>query len=855
MKVYQIIFGYKDADGFGEGGMNMEIRGASAGISEDDINELTERFRFQYAYEYKNMDEERAYYSFFALKSGRYCIFSGRLRDLGECKMYILHGLLLEDGYWPFYPVQIMGSPVFNIDMELAGEVIALPVLDDVPAGSLVTYSKTADFIKPRMDLGYDEMVGTAVKYKALGHPVVIRDDYRNLALWIASVQMAFPLDIAHKISFSIWDNYVRDTDTVLQGLDSNLFSIQISNEEYLVYDYDRGIITRMGNQFDFLKIVKTGYLVSRATVEQFHKFLGYFKYSELDEGIEGCYHLFVLINLGGMNLDSSGIESAFRFALASSDDDMKEDVFHMLEPSIEKVMRTMDERAVAAASEFLFSISAGSGKPVLIDKACYFFFNFIDHLAFDYKNPDYEGIYNIYCTAREINNGKTSAFLKYSITLERTGYITANLSKNCSPKRAALYLKIVLSSAAGMDYYWEQMIHTQNMGVFMDLCIKTLAGSINEMDEILEAAGINNEYFARMVVLFYNRITEAYISRAFLQKFAEEMDKKDEEQRLEIRKQIFNRECGKLLYEEFVMRLFKASDMAAFFEEYSRRVFDKIIDYGKQYFSSAAKLYIQKLPHEFMYDESIKLLKEYLDNNIMMDNDGLLWAIKGFEDSLSLTEPDDDMKGFISELRKIKKSKLIITSPDIVGMIDSALWLKKSRPSLTVDDILREPFDVDKLDDKRYVNFIYWCMPEVIKYCQSPEDHKKVIRLFGRDNMELQLYTLYLSSIDNMVSADREKGFELLLQFCVYYFFYMEPKHRILDEGKMLLDVKKQLIALFTKQSMEFIEKFDQRIRQEFDNRGLSIPIMWKEIYQISAAGKGKQPFMKRVASILRRR
>lgn len=852
MKVYQVILTGKDHP-FSGGAMG--IYSVSQGMDEADINEITEKYASGRYYDKPIDDEIYPYYSFFKLNSGRYCIFSGRFID-DEKENYILHGLILDEGIWPFYPVQIIGSPVFNYEADfLSNDVLELPVLDSVQEGNAVTIENTSEFIKTRMDYGYDEMIAAVLEYHESNKPVVIRNSYDSLGFWIASIQMAFPLQIAHNISFSIWDCFTRDDDAVIQCLDNNLFSVRVSNEDYLVFDYGSGIITKLGRSFGFLKIVKAGYLISRATIETFHRFLSNFKYNSLDEGIDDGYNLFVMCNFGGINMDSKRIESAFKFALNETEEGAGEDVFRMIEPSIEKIIKSMDINSCAAASEFLFKAALNSNKPALLDKTCTFFYRFIDHLTFDDKNPSYDDIYKIYDYAASINRGKSAALFKYAISQERISYITANLTNDCTPRRAAFYIRIVLSSGIEIDYSWSQLIHTHNMGLFIDLGIKSMIENGQGIGDCFETAAKSCEYFENLAVLFYNRITEPSTANIFLNAFAAGLDKQDEEQKLEIRKKVFDAGCGKLLYEEFVLHLLQADDKPAFFEYYSINVFDKIIDYSKQYYSAAVILYIQKLPHEYMYQESMKLLNEYMKGSLFLNDDGLLWVIKGFEDTQNLSKPEPDMNDFIFKLNIIKKSKSIITAPDILGMIDFAIWVEKDRTSLSVNDILKQPLDIDKLDEKRYVNYITWCLPLVIRCCKSPEDHKRVISQFGREGMDLQIFSLYLSSLVQILSESHEEGFKLLVQFYVYYFYYMEPIYRMTEDEEAAEKVKDMLTQTLMDQSQEFISDFDKCMRNEFESRGLSIPIKWKEIYVVSKVNKEKQSLRKRIASVFKNR
>lgn len=865
MKVYQIILGYIKEN---LSGINIEIKAVSRGMTNDDKDEIKKHVM---KININDGELHPQYYSFFKLMSGRFCVISGHAFEEG----YIFHGLVLDDGIWPFYPVQLIGSSVFDIKIEdVINENCELPILESVSEGSIITYEKAAEFIKPRLDHGFGDMVRAVVNYGTAKQPVVIVDAYENLCLWIASIQMAFTVEIAHNISFSICSSATPDDACIVQGTDHNIFDYNMSNGDYVVYDYNNNLITRTGPVFKFMKIVNSGYLLSRATLKSFHDFLYLLSYKDLNDGIDDCYNLFVLCRLNGMNMGGREIQSAFSFATDHVQDDLKEDIFHMIEPSFEKILRLPDVVWCEAAARFLFNSALILRKPVITERAVYLFYNMLDNLLFHRRDCDIGYIYNLYMKTADLNRGKIQAFFKYPLSKDNISYIYANLSKNEKAnsqntdskaadgapinsilvlKRAAFCLKVILSCSIELGLLWDHMVRIDNMGILLDLCVNTVIESGRDVEEVFQISTYNEEFMARVAVLLYNRAKMPSVLSVLIQNFVEAMDKKDGSEALDIRKLIFSMECGRLLYDEFEYRLQMEIDKPRFFKGYWEDVFDKIPDYKNKYFSKAVKLYLEKLPYKDIYGESVIILKELAGGSVIIDDDALSLVIKGFEDSLPLSSSDDELKSLILLIKKLKKIRDIITVPNITGMMDLAIYLEEGNAFGSIDEIINEPLDIERLDEKRYVDYLNRCLPMVVKYCSSPEDHKKVIRFFSREDMDSLLYSTYLHAIEDIILRDRQKGSELLLHFCIYYFYYMEPRYKMMGENELIEHIKSILTGIFANSSVAYIKEFDYNMKQEFESRGLSLPVQWKEIRSESMR-RGKHMIGERIFSVFRK-
>lgn len=847
MKAHQIIYRYEIVHPFSD--KNLELVGVSSGIYGTERTEVEAFFKTALS----NLSNEQAdvpSYSFIKLKSGRYFISYIGYDHAGN---YLCRGLLNEDGYWPFYPVEMIGSKAFDFDScEVYDSQKDLPVLDEIPLGNTINYEKVASFIKPRMDQGFSDMLCGALSFKTKSTPIIIFDDTRNLLYWIAALQMAFPVNLSHSITFTT--NGEENMECMVRGMSFGDSSIIKKDNPGYIFDYRLGTKSSFKIHCNFIKIANTGFAASKAALDAFHSFLVMFDLKELDWDVEGCFNLFLLRNFRGFNISTGEIKSALQFAMSNASDDMLEDVFNMIEPAMVRVLGIADLATAGISGEFMFKAALHSGKNVLIERANYYFYNLLDRLILDNDSPDIEGATDLFRRISILNHGKSNIFFKYPLTDERIRYITEKLTQSCSPQKARYYLDILLENSIQLGYFWSQMLHRESISVLMDLCINNVSESIEDMLWVMDTAASNDEYLSKTSVLLYNRINSRDVMERFIKRFSAIMDTRDDIQKSKVRKEIASLGCVKLLFDEYAARLYCAEDVKGFFDNYQREVFDNIHELRRQYLSEAMKLYISRLPFASTYTECLNLLKSIMENSLDLDEDALSCLIKTFEESLNLSPPSEEVRDAVQELKRIKRNKDIITRPDITGLIDFGIWLEKLGAPHTVEDICEKPLDFELLDEKRYTAYIEWCIPKVTEFASSPEDYKRIIHFYDKENMDLELHLACLRSIQNILDKDSLEGKNLLLQFLVYYFFYLEPRCKLLGVEDILNNIRESIIDMLSRNSKDLVKRMDFDIKIEFQNRKLSLPIQWTSIYN-EVSGRGTSRTGKGLLSLFKRK
>ena len=159
MKVYQVIWTCRKMGVFPDIGVSLNTIAVSDGVLDNDIKELQNRFKIGVQYiDAVSIILDVPSYSFFKLKSGRYCICMAKdLPEKGDG--FYCHGLIIEDGYLPFYPIQAVGSEVFRNGLNEYAKLDTLPILSNIPVGDVIDYQNTESFIKPRIEKGFKDML------------------------------------------------------------------------------------------------------------------------------------------------------------------------------------------------------------------------------------------------------------------------------------------------------------------------------------------------------------------------------------------------------------------------------------------------------------------------------------------------------------------------------------------------------------------------------------------------------------------------------------------------------------------------------------------------------------------------
>jgi|GEM_PF-3730837 len=290
MKVFQwkytaCPFNMENANGFNTFSM-------SDGLTREDKEELV-RFAGTYTppdhLPHQPTSEELSKFpvafSFFRLRTGRFAIcrtcYVGR--DYGGVRWgnFFSHALVLENGFWPFYPVELWNSPLF--DSKLTPEEVTLgKIPPPLKILELDEVRETVSNGKTFETKGMKGMISGIMQA-----PVLFVGNGKNIISAVSAVQKSFPLELAHQLSFSTYVENVtsarryRISVTLPEG---TTLAKQLSEmaPQFAFFNIQTGE-SNVKKIFDFETMVTS----APARKQLVHELIREFKWTEVDESLE----------------------------------------------------------------------------------------------------------------------------------------------------------------------------------------------------------------------------------------------------------------------------------------------------------------------------------------------------------------------------------------------------------------------------------------------------------------------------------------------------------------------------------------------------------------------------------------
>lgn len=847
MKLKQLTFAYENSILVEK---SFKIISKNDGIDDGDIWEIEERFKYIDEEVKQGLIETKQItnYSFFKLKSENRCLVKITFseNDLSE---YSGHAIILEEGNFGCYPIELIGSKIFIENPEdIKNEI--LPELAHIEMGNKINLQNVTEFIKQSNASGLQDMIAAVLYFKKSNRPVTIIDNEDRICKWIAAIQMAFTVEQAHRIYFTTSRIFKENTGYTIYGENVEK-SFDINSQ--IIFDYKRGYKSKIEGNLKFPRTAELGYLISPDVLTSFHRFLSAFNYREVDEEIEECFNLIQIIkgDISGITIDE--IAGALAFVNDFADEKLALNIFQKIEPLMDKMDFSKDLNNVKTASLFIFRALKSTSNIVLINRGFYLFYNMMDSFILNNREVDENSFFSLYEEIKNMALERIKTFLKYSLDENRISYLLTITQDKDNIKFFKIYVKMFLNNVMELGYSWNQAMLSENIEVLFDMAINKLIEIDYGIDEILEMAKKNEEYFIRLVIIFYNRIKSQKTMEFMFQNFVSIMKSLDKEKALGVRKTISKLGCQEIIFQEYKILLKESEDKVDFFKWYFENVFEKIQEYKIKYYSDAVKLYIFEMPAEALNDECSGILKAMLKNEIKLDYDSIVLLIKGFEYGLPLTKPSEETEAFILQLKNIKRTMGIKTSPDIINLIDLALWMEKNKQAdYPIEEVLEE-IEIDNLDEKRFNEYMEWFMPLILTFCKTAEGHRKIIRTVNVFETNEELFERYIYYLEKLLLENDGIGYNVFLNFVVYFFFYLEPGYKLQGETETIEFIKKLLLNILEKKNKDFVIKFDSDLKDEFTRKNLSTPAQWNEMYLQLMGNKNEKNKGKSILKIIK--
>lgn len=796
------------------------------GVSEEEAKEIAEFCIVSIKSYYANYSEEYAgflrKFAYTRLESGNLCL----CRLEGKENQYAASTLIIKDGCLPFYPIQLFGSDIFSNEEKLntlfSGELSAK--LKPTPGTS---FERVSAFIKGRGDYSLRNMLDILLDTNENPVAIKIIDKLENVLLWIAALQMAFPVEIAHSLFFFIDTSSTDFTECIIA-------TENIGEAKEYTFNFVTGRISRGINEFRLTRLVEMGYIISAETINAFHKFLSKFSCKKFNNELEKCYKLFNMINFGLGNTENEDLGEALEFAGMYSSQAVLEELFEGFQLILTKIEYDLNFEKVKLLSEFMYKTAVNSREKIYLDRTNDFFFGFTDKYIMKVNILNGEEFFDFYEDIKKTAGRNSDRIISHSVSIVRLKQIADFLSKEEHPLQAELYMCMIIKDLIASRYSWNKAMHIEGFEEFIKVCTLSLSTDKSNHDQIFGVIGGNVDYLSHVSLLIYNILLQRGKAEDFISSFSRCISEKSPEFSVDARDSIYEIDINtSLLFEEFIFNLRQSSNKPECFWSSFRYGQGEIPGYFKKYVSEAIKAYLPLLSGEHLPVECKKLIRFILDRDIEADKETLRYIIKEYENILKLTEPSEEEYGLIRDIDKIKNKMYISTTPDITGIITFAMWV--SNPGmghrLSLKEVLEECPDFRKMDN-RYIEFLSWCIPHIIEYAEVSDDHKQIVDRFCREGDEEGFFSLYLDIIEKRCLQNKSSGYSKVLNFLLSYYYYILPGYVYMGEENLIENMNQKISELLEGEYIRNINDLDKDLTYEFQKRELSVPVMWKDVF-----------------------
>jgi hypothetical protein len=854
MKAYKLVYTFSKNVNKGEIEYKENIKQEDG--PEEDVKQVLDYCLNSIKSHYANYSEEYNGYfcafSFNKLDSGSFCIY----KLDGKDGIYTASILIFKDGYLPFYPIQLYGSDVLNVDSinnKGFGILFSGGLAGKLKPVEGINFEKASIFLKGKVDHSLRNMLDILLDAYENVVFVKVYDRIDNIILWITAIQRAFPAEIAHSIFFSIETNNPDSAECIITTSENGLKNIEeTESKEIYSFNFIMGRISKAINEFRLTRLVEMGYIISAETLNAFHRFLSKFNFKKVDRELEKCYKLFNMINFGLGNTEGEDVREAIGFALLYGPQAVLEELFEGIQNVLIKIEYELDLEKVKILSEFMYKVAVKSKERIYLDKANDFFFRFTDEIVIKSNIIDEEDLFSFYENIKKIALRYVDRIIKRSISTVRLKQIGEYLGKDMHPIQSEFYMRIIIGDLMVIKSSWNRAKHIEGFGEFIKACIEGLWDEKVNYEQIFNTISRDVDYFAHVSLLLYNRLLKAGYTEDFVRSFSQCISEKTIDWADEAHSAIHEIDINtKLIFEEFIINLKESSNKPDYFWNRFRYGQKDTPGYLKNYTAEAVKIYISLLDEKDIPVESAKLIRFIVDKEIILDKETLRNIIKDYENTLELVEPNEEELVLIQNIDKIKKEKFINTLPDICGLITFAMWV--SNPggghSLKLKDIFEDCPDFKRIDH-RYFQYLIWCLPHIIEYSEVSDDHKQIIDQFCRADVEEEFFNLYIEIIKKRCDQNKSSGYSKVLNFLFSYYFYTLPKYAYMGETHLIENMNQRIAELLEGDYVRNINDLDKDLTYEFQKRELSVPVMWKDIY-IKSKENRRNPILKQVMKI----
>ncbi|MCK4761648.1 MAG: hypothetical protein KAW12_05565 [Candidatus Aminicenantes bacterium] len=788
---------------------------------------------------------------FFRLQSGRYGICQSRYigRDYsGRYGNYFSHALILDSGYFPVYPIRLYNSPVFRdhlTEEEIQGHSPPgpLPALDreKITSPLRISFDEVSEFIKDTGIEPVKKMVTAAVDYHETHRSLVLSGSPTNIAYWIAAIQMAFPLKMAHNLTFTTYTHDPTSMNLMISAVPQKgsrfAFSETQRNFEHYIFDFENQGIAGLDREYEFTKNIDIGYTISPDSLAEFHDFINLFDFNFINKELDSLCFLLTLTRVGVEDLSPKQVLAAVRFADKYATVEILQQLAGNFSQILDSLSSSVDFESAETLSTFLFKIARQSPGKKHLETAYRFFFQSLDHHTLSPPQPDRESIENFFHAVREQNKNHGEEFAAAVLSQNRLRQIIKYITNNRSPQCTEIYFNVVIGTVISFRYSWDDMEAKQPLfKSFIEYSLANLLPEEIHLKRAMQSAGKDNDFFVDFISFCLTHLLTSEEKRAiFLNNYIKVVENKTTASAVHVRLGLIQRGHSQFIYEEYFNLLHDAPDKPVFFRTYFDSVFKKDRTFLQEYFSPAVDGYLELLWEKEKFKECEKLIDAA---ELITDPEVVRRVIRDFEKGTVLLSPGRAARKKMVSVQEIKKKRKIITSPDITGLILLGTECEKAglEPEAVKISQLIKPgagiHNLEDLDIQRFKDYLSWCLPNLLSLMKSHRDHQLIFQWLGTSKLGNGFVPAYIAGIKRLLKEDKESGLRVFLDFFKFYL--------------IILLEDKQYFAVLEESRGDLIKMLCKLSKSQFDH-------IRSKVLKSSAVEKpaGKREFVKMLEEV----
>ena len=692
-------------------------------------------------------------------------------------------------------------------------------------------YEEISDFLKKKPSHIFSEIISGVIDCSSSGHPVLIIDTKNNLKLWSRAISACFPEKAISSLEFH---------ELSLDRKGNKLLVIQPSAKEgeelctnvfARTFDFKKNQYCKLGRSYKYARFAEYGMLSSTGMMDSMRELLSRFSYTCIGEDIDSYSELFLLISDHQKEPDYDGVRKALDFINSYGDSAAMQEIYAPFQTYLSGLMNSTDKEQLKAVASFGVKALKSLGESITLESAASILFECFDDMLSEDTGYTASECYHMFSTLLLWEEALKSQLFEFSVSKDRLETMDSLMRKCPNGERAAFYMRLIEEALGILGYSWKKGEKLPRMKTLIDSCSCTLTQNVHGISFVTR--GLKGDIGTGIMLELLNRADSKEAMNQLVEGYICYMDSLTAEEQMEARRKLCSLGGARIVYEEFLRRLEAADRKQEFFEKWTAELFSSSEEFAQSYYSPVIMEYLKnfKSPRK-RYEQCERLLEELLDKEQYLDLVSCQMLVNGIENGLPLDSTMGGKRRLIEYVRKLKGEFGIKTVPDMLFFADFGMWLEETGGGgYSLGTILEGMPSIMFLHGDRLRHFQDWCVPMLIPLVRTPEDHRSLVYAFRAGEHIHEFSERYMKFVCEFLEKDKLNGYNVFLQFVVYFFYYLKAEYKLSDGKTSIQNAGELLREAIYSQPAIFRKKLDIDVRRELRARRLKVPVLWVDI------------------------